>query len=326
MVGYRHQGITMNTDQKHKKIILPGGAGLVGQNLVAQLRRKGYDNLVVLDKHNANLEVLRISHPDLLIEYADLAEPGDWAHHFQGADAVVMLQAQIGDPKPEPFVRNNITSTDNILALIKQHQIPYTVHISSSVVESVANDHYTNTKKEQERRVLDSGIECVVLRPTLMFGWFDRKHLGWLSRFMQRVPVFPIPGHGRYMRQPLYVGDFSSIIISCLETRISGKVFNITGLEKVDYIDIIRQIKLATGAKARIVKIPYSLFYLLLKTWALFDKNPPFTADQLQALVAHDEFEVIDWPAIFNVQPTPFAQAIDETYNDPTYSKIVLEF
>ncbi len=200
------------------------------------------------------------------------------------------------------------------------------MHISSSVVESVANDHYTNTKREQEKNVLASGINCVVLRPTLMFGWFDRKHLGWLSRFMQKVPVFPIPGSGRYMRQPLYVGDFCSIIISCLESQTSGQVFNITGREKLDYIDIIRQIKRATGAKARIVKIPYALFYGLLKTWALFDKNPPFTADQLKALVAHDEFEVIDWPDIFKVNATPFSQAIDETFNDPTYSNVTLEF
>lgn len=313
----------MSTD---KKIILPGGAGLVGQNLIVCLKRQGYSNLVVLDKHRANLEILRQFHPDIVAEYADLAEPGEWEKHFEGADTVVMLQAQIGDPYPEPFVRNNIASTDRILEAIKRYEVPYTVHISSSVVESVANDHYTNTKKEQERRVLASGINCVVLRPTLMFGWFDRKHLGWLSRFMQKVPVFPIPGSGRYMRQPLYVGDFSRIIISCIEKRISGQVFNISGLEKIDYIDIIRQIKRTTGACALILKIPYTVFYWLLSAWTLFDKSPPFTTAQLKALVAHDEFEVIDWPGIFNVQPTPFTQAIEETFNDPIYSKVVLEF
>lgn len=308
------------------RIVVPGGAGLVGQNLVVHLKRKGYGNLVVLDKHRANLQVLREFHPDIVVEYADLAEPGTWQQHFSGADAVVMLQAQIGAPNPEPFIRNNITSTDHVLAAIKQYAVPYTVHISSSVVESVANDHYTNTKKEQEKRVLDSGINCVVLRPTLMFGWFDRKHLGWLSRFMQKVPVFPIPGNGRYMRQPLYAGDFCNIIVSCIESQVSGQVFNITGLERFDYVDIIRQIKSATGAKALILNIPYGLFCSLLKVWAIFDKNPPFTADQLQALVAHDEFEEIDWPGIFNVTPTPFAEAVDETFNDPIYSKVVLEF
>jgi len=308
------------------KIILPGGAGLVGQNLVAHLKLHGYHDLVVLDKHTANIDILRKMHPDIVVEHADLAEPGPWERHFEKADAVVMLQAQIGAPQVEPFVRNNLTSTERILDLIKRHRIPHTVHISSSVVESVAKDHYTETKRKQEEMVLASGIPCVVLRPTLMFGWFDRKHLGWLSRFMQRVPVFPIPGSGRYMRQPLYAADFCRIIVRCIEERRVGGIFNITGLEKIDYIDIIRTIKTATKAKAAIVKIPYSLFALLLKTWALFDRDPPFTADQLKALVAHDEFEVIDWPGIFGVQATPFAQAIDETFNHPQYSRVVLEF
>jgi nucleoside-diphosphate-sugar epimerase len=311
---------------KENKLLLPGGAGLVGQNLIAHLKRQGWQNLVVLDKHTANLQVLRRLHPDITVVEADLAEPGPWEQHFEGAAAVVMLQAQIGDPEPGPFVRNNITSTERILALIKRYSVPYTVHISSSVVKSVADDHYTNTKRQQEELVLASGIPCVVLRPTLMFGWFDRKHLGWLSRFMQKVPVFPVPGDGRFMRQPLYAADFSRIIVSCLEKNIVGQTFNISGLEKIDYIDIIREIKAATKARSHIVKIPYGLFYVLLKTWALFDKQPPFTADQLKALVAHDEFEVIDWPAIFGVRATPFAEAIHETFNDPVYGKVVLEF
>lgn len=308
------------------KIVIPGGAGLVGQNLVAYLKREGYKNIVVLDKHEENLKILKQFHTDIIAEYADLAEHGSWTAHFENTDVVVMLQAQIGDLNPEPFIRNNITSTKVILNLIKQYKIPYTVHISSSVVKSVAKDHYTTSKTEQEKIVLESGINCVVLRPTLMFGWFDRKHLGWLKRFMEKVPVFPIPGNGRYMRQPLYAGDFSSIIVSCIENKIAGKTFNISGLERVDYIDIIREIKKATDAKAIIVKIPYFLFFILLKTWAMFDKEPPFTADQLKALVAHDEFEEIDWPSIFGVNQTSFRDAIDKTFNDPEYGKVVLEF
>lgn len=309
-----------------QKIILPGGAGLVGQNLVTRLKQQGYKNLVVLDKHQTNLDTLRELHPDITIEHADLATTGAWEKYFENADVVVMLQAQIGGLNEDPFVRNNITSTENILNLIKKHKIPYTVHISSSVVESVANDYYTDTKKDQEKLVVDSGINCVILRPTLMFGWFDRKHLGWLARFMKKVPLFPIPGNGRYMRQPLYVGDFCNIIISCIKQPISGKAFNISGLEKIDYIDIIKQIKKSTQAHCLIVNIPYGLFYVLLKIWALFDKNPPFTADQLKALTAGDEFEVIDWEKTFNIRATPFAKAVDETFNHPIYSKVLLEF
>ncbi len=311
---------------KNQKIVLPGGAGLVGQNLVALMKTKGFRNIVVLDKHRANLNILKQVHPDIIAEYADLSESGDWLQHFVDAEVVVMLQAQIGGNAHQEFIRNNLDSTRRILDAMKDYQIPYLVHISSSVVESVADDFYTNTKKDQERMILESGIPCPILRPTLMFGWFDRKHLGWLSRFMKKMPIFPIPGHGRYIRQPLYVGDFCNIIISCMENRISSGVYNISGHEKINYIKMIREIKYAVSAKTLIIKIPYSLFYILLWIWGLFDKNPPFTTQQLEALVAKDEFEVINWPDIFNVSCTPFSKAIEETFNHPTYSQVVLEF
>jgi nucleoside-diphosphate-sugar epimerase len=306
--------------------VLPGGAGLVGQNLVARLRQNGYHNIVVIDKHRANLAALQRVQPDIVTECADLAEPGNWQGHFNGAGVVVMLQAQIGGTDYEEFVRNNVTASAHILAACKAHGVARLIPISSSVVVSAADDFYTRSKREQEAMVLASGIACPILRPTLMFGWFDRKHLGWLSRFMRKVPVFPIPGHGRYMRQPLYVGDFCHIIMACIERDIPPGVYNISGREEVDYIDIIRQIKATTGARALVLRIPYSLFYALIWTWSRFDSNPPFTTQQLAALSTPDRFEVIDWPAIFGVRSTSFADAITETFTDPTYSQIVMEF
>ena len=309
-----------------KKIILPGGAGLVGQNLVARLNSKGYTDIVVIDKHRKNLEILKLVQPNVVAVHADLSEPGSWQDHFLNADVVVMLQAQIGGKDYSQFVRNNIDASRVILDTIKEYNVSRLIHISSSVVESVADDFYTNSKKDQEQMVLESGISCPILRPTLMFGLFDRKHLGWLSRFMKKMPFFPIPGDGKFMRQPLYVGDFCNVIISCIENKITTGIYNITGQEQVDYIDIIREIKLASKAKTVIIKIPYPLFFLLLWVWGLFDKNPPFTTQQLAALIAKDEFEVFDWPSMFGVPCTTFSDAIHETFCDTRYSKVVLEF
>ena len=312
--------------EKSAKIVIPGAAGLVGQNLIVQLKNRGYTNLIALDKHTENIKVLKELHPDIEIIETDLAEKGSWENVFEGADVVLMLQAQIGAPTIEPFIRNNVISTQNILEVMKQYSIPYLVHISSSVVNSKATDFYTNTKKEQEKLVVESGITQCILRPTLMYGWFDRKHLGWLSRFMEKVPFFPIPGHGRYMRQPLYEKDFCQVIISAMEKQPKNEAYNITGRDEVDYIDIIRTIKKVKNLKTPIVKIPYTLFKYMMATYALFSSNPPFTTQQLEALVAHDEFELIPWWEIFEVESTPFEKAMYETFNDPTYSQIVLKF
>ena len=310
---------------KHSKIVLTGAAGLVGQNMVVELEAQGYTNLVAIDKHEYNLGILAKLHPDVRCVRADLADPGAWENEFAGATCVIQLHAQITGKNPELFVRNNIDATRHVLDAMHAHAVPYLVHISSSVVVSVADDDYTNTKKAQEQIVIDSGIRHCILRPTLMFGWFDPKHLGWLSRFMAKTPVFPIPGNGRYMRQPLYERDFCRCIVVCLEREPNGDIYDIVGDTRIDYVDIIRTIKRVKGLRTLIVHIPYGLFRFLLKLYAVFSRKPPFTADQLRALTAGDDFRGVDTQAVFGVKQTPFEDAVRESYCDPRYSGIVLK-
>lgn len=314
----------MNTIDKHAKLVLTGAAGLVGQNLIVELKAQGYTNLVAIDKHGYNLGILRQLHPDVQAIHADLAEGGNWSDVFAGAACVVQLHAQITGKHTELFTRNNIDATRHVLEATRRHNIPYLVHISSSVVISVANDDYTNTKKAQEKLVVESGIRHCVLRPTLMFGWFDPKHLGWLSRFMAKTPVFPIPGDGRYMRQPLYERDFCRCIAWCIANQPDGDVYDVVGDTRIDYVDIIKTIKEAKKLRTVIVHIPTGFFAFLLRTYALFSRKPPFTADQLKALSAGDDFKGVDTFAVFGVRQTPFANAVQESYCDPRYSGIVL--
>jgi nucleoside-diphosphate-sugar epimerase len=310
---------------RNAKIVLTGAAGLVGQNLIVEMKAQGYTNLVAIDKHEYNLGVLRQLHPDVRAIQADLADGGAWAGEFADAACVVQLHAQITGKFPQEFVRNNLDATRRVLDAARAHRVPWLVHISSSVVNSAANDDYTNTKKAQEQLVVASGLRHCILRPTLMFGWFDPKHLGWLSRFMAKTPVFPIPGDGRYMRQPLYERDFCRCIVRCIETQPDDAVYDICGDTRIDYIDIIRTIKRVKGLHTLILPIPYALFRLLLRVYALFSGKPPFTASQLDALSAGDEFHGVDTRRVFGVIQTPFAEAVHESYCDPRYSRVILQ-
>jgi len=310
---------------KNARIVLTGAAGLVGQNLIVEMKAQGYSRLVAIDKHEYNLGILRQLHPDVEAIQADLAEAGAWEDAFAGAACVVQLHAQITGKFPDLFVRNNLDATRRVLDAARRHAVPFLVHVSSSVVNSAANDDYTNTKKAQEKLVVDSGIRHCILRPTLMFGWFDPKHLGWLSRFMAKTPIFPIPGDGRYMRQPLYERDFCRCIVFCIERQPDGAAFDVCGDTRIDYIDIIRTIKRVKRLHTLIVRIPYGLFRGLLRAYALFSGKPPFTAAQLDALAAGDEFTGVDTQQVFGVAQTPFTDAVRESYCDPKYSQIILQ-
>ena len=306
------------------KIVITGAAGLVGQNLVTLLVEQGYTRLVAIDKHAGNLGVLQRLHPGVQTLCADLAEPGAWEQAFADAAVVVQLHAQIAGKTGEPFQRNNVEATRQVLRVLQALPQVYLVHASSSVIKSLADDHYVRSKKEQEKLVRAAGLRHCVLRPTLMFGWFDPKHLGWLSRFMVRVPVFPIPGHGRYMRQPLYNRDFCRAIVVMMQRQPDGAVYDMTGPDHIDYIDMIRTIRDVKGLKTPIVRVPVPIFAAMLRLYALFTDKPPFTADQLAALTAGDEFTGVDIAQVFGFEPTPFDVAMRETFGHPTYSKVVL--
>jgi len=311
------------------KLFLPGGAGLVGLNLIQQLRERHPDwDLLVVDKKRAAVEVGRRLFPEVMFLQEDLCEIEGvaWPSKIRDADACVMLQAEIGNTDPSQFERNNIESTRVVLDQLHHSSITRLVHISSSVVNSVSQDLYTTTKRRQEELVRKQWPGAVVLRPTLMFGWFDRKHLGWLARFLKKSPVFPIPGSGRFLRQPLFVQDFCNVIASCLENPQLAGAYDITGMERISYHALMRELRSAVGSSSWIIHLPIPLFAVLLQLWALISRQPAFTRSQLKALTAGDEFEVINWPEIFGVEATPLTTALRVAYQSGKFTTIEVHF
>ena len=311
----------------NKKIIITGGAGIVGINLVKALVEKNTSNIHVIDKNHYNLNLLKKLFPSITTHHYDLSKKGKWENIFVKKSHVFMLHAQISSLNWQDFKKNTIDSTQNVLIVIRKKGISSSdiIHVSSSVVNSMADDYYVRSKKIQENLVQKFSKNILILRPTLMFGLFDRKHLGWLSRFMRKFPIFPIPGNGQYIRQPLFVEDFVKILASTLFIKKKG-ILDISGKEQITYISIIKEIKKIQKSKTLIIKIPYIFFYILLKIWALFDRNPPFTIYQLKALTIPEVFPTADWASIFNVKTTKFRIAVTRTYGNNKYKDIKLRF
>ena len=159
-----------------------------------------------------------------------------------------------------------------------------------------------------------------------MFGWFDRKHLGWLYRFMKKIPFFPIPGKGKFKRQPLFVGDFCKIIVKSLENKSISGIYNISGLEKIDYVELMSLLKYFSRSRTIFIFLPIPIFDFLLKIWSFISPKPAFTSSQLEALTAGDEFEIIDWPKIFSIKKTCLKEALNITFKHNIYSRVFIPF
>ena len=311
------------------KVFLPGGAGLVGLNLIAKIINEYSDwEILVVDKKLEAVEIGRKLFPMVRFLCENLTFTGNqkWHKEILNYDCCVLLQAEIGNIDNNQFELNNVLATKVVLEQLKKSKVGRVIHISSSVVNSVSEDVYTKTKIKQEQLVIKEFPDAIVLRPTLMFGWFDRKHLGWLYRFMNKIPIFPIPGRGRFKRQPLFVGDFCKIILRTLENHSIHGMYDITGLEKINYIDLMYLIKYLSRSKTIFIFLPIKLFDFLLKIWSFLSPNPAFTSSQLKSLTAGDEFEIIDWPKIFSIKNTPLKEALEITFQDRKYSSVFIPF
>ncbi len=311
---------------KDNKIVIFGAAGLVGHNLCLRLYDLGYTNIIGIDKNTTNTKILESLNICSKVISSDINNSSSWINAANNASVFILAHAQISSTLKEDFVKNNINSTNEICDFLKTQNNPYVIHISSSVVNSKASDFYTETKINQENIIINELSNYCILRPTLMFGWFDRKHLGWLSRFMTKTPIFPIPGNGNYSRQPLYVKDFCNIIAECIKKRPVNKIYDISGLDKILYIDIIKTIKRIKKTKTIILYLPIFLFRILLDIYSLFSKNPPFTSAQLDALIIPEDFPSNNWEKEFGIQRTNFDDAVQETFLNKKFSNIELEF
>lgn len=298
------------------RIVITGAAGLVGQNLAPLLLDRGHA-VVALDKNALNLEILKQINPAVDAHCVDLSARGRWVEVLAGADAVVDAKAQITSAIEEPFIRNNVRAQELLLEACQQQRVPHLIYLSSSVVISVAEDFYTTSKRAGEALVLRSPVPFTALRPPLMFGCFDVKHLGWLAKLIRLSPVVPIPGSGRFLRQPLYVLDLCRVILSCLDRGPSGQVHNVIGHERIDFIDLLRAVARVQGLRRLMLPVPIPLFRALLATYGALTGRPPFTGQQLAALTAGDDFPVDDWTEVFGVRYTPFLAGLREAYASP---------
>ena len=137
--------------------------------------------VTVLDKDKTNLEYVKKYGVKTVL--VDLAEKKDWYKEFTGNDIVIKLETQISSQEYEPFHRDNVLATKNIIEATKKAGIKKIIHFSSAAVLSVRKDDYAKTKLAGEKLIKKSNLAYCILQPSLMYGPTDDKNIGFLIDF-----------------------------------------------------------------------------------------------------------------------------------------------
>jgi NADH dehydrogenase len=159
------------------------------------------------------------------------------------------------------------------------------VHVSIANPSLDSPLPYYRGKALVERALEEVGLPYAVVRPTWIFGGEHEilaNNIAWILRHM---PIFAIPGNGRYPVQPVHIDDLTRI---CLESADAEDdvIVDAAGPETLPFLNLVRAVRHATGSGAPIVHVPSCAMAAAAAALGVVVGDVVLTAEEIKGLTA----------------------------------------
>src|SRR6202165_952745 len=127
--------------------------------------------------------------------------------------------------------------------------------VQTSIANPTASTRsYYRGKAALEDAVRSSGLPYAIVRPTLLFGEGDVliNNIAWLLR---HLPVFAIPGDGRYRLQPMHVKDHAALQVEVGSER-ADVVVDSAGPDIFTFDELVHLLRRAMQLGTLVVHLP----------------------------------------------------------------------
>src|SRR2546421_179831 len=130
--------------------------------------------------------------------------------------------------------------------------------VQTSIANPTAStSSYYRGKAALEDVVRSSGLSYAIVRPTLLFGEGDVliNNIAWLLR---HIPVFGIPGTGRYRLQPMHVKDHAGLLVE-VGSELAEVVVDSAGPEIFTFDELVHLLRRALKLRTVVIHVPPAL-------------------------------------------------------------------
>ena len=245
-----------------KKILVTGGAGLIGLETCRQLSAQGHE-VHLFDLGEQILRVAKAIPPGVKIFYGSIVDLSSLRAAMVGCDGVVHLAALLGVKRSEEdrirCIEINISGTKNVLDSMVQNRVKKVIFGSSSEVygEPLENPIteraitqgktvYAITKLAGEEIckafAQAYSVDYTILRFFNCYGSYQTAQFV-VPKFIRNVlkgepPV--VYGDGKQVRSYTYVEDtVRAIILALFNEKANGEILNIgTDKHKINLMDL----------------------------------------------------------------------------------------
>jgi UDP-glucose 4-epimerase len=268
-----------------KNVLVTGGAGFIGSNLVPLLIQKGYHVTVFDNLTTGKLENLSKSQGETTFRFVkgDIRNPQDLNNALLGIDAVVHLAALIdvtaSVQNPELNNAVNVAGTLNVLQQSTKQGVKKLVFASSTAVygdvktlpvTETTSLHplspYAASKAAGEAYCQAFhrcyGIGAVSLRFFNVYGPKNENspYSGVITKFLRKAKdgkALTVEGDGEQTRDFIHVSDIAQALALALEAKdVGGEVFNVCTGQPTSINDLVGALSVVTQRELDVVHGP----------------------------------------------------------------------
>ena len=247
-----------------KTLFITGSSGFIGRHLLPRLAGGRYATIYCLNRAPGKAPA---ENPSVRALEGSLADIDRYQPELTASDCIVHLAAATGKLLPADYFRINVVGTNNLIERAKQCGVKRILFVSSIVVRYANKDryYYAQSKQQAEQLVRESGLQYVIVRPTIVAGEGSGVFAGFEK--LAGLPRIPVFGDGSARVQPIAVEDLSEFLALILERDLfSGGVFEFGGPEVFTIEELLKKICVGRlGRDPRVLHIPFGLVAAPLK-------------------------------------------------------------
>lgn len=252
----------------YKNIMVIGGSGFIGSQVVAQLARSTASRVVVPTRRYERSKHLLVM-PTVRTAVADVHDEAALDTLFDGVDAVINLvgilhsrRGPSGSDYGPDFQRAHVDLPRKIVAACRRHGVKRYLHMSALGASSQGASMYLRSKAAgEEAAFADADLATTVFRPSVVFGEGDR-FLNLFAALQKYFPLMPLGSAGAKF-QPVYVGDVAQAFVTALQRESTwGKTYELAGPKIYSLRELVHLAGLYSGHPRPIIGLPPALALL----------------------------------------------------------------
>ncbi|MGH7625124.1 MAG: complex I NDUFA9 subunit family protein [Gemmatimonadaceae bacterium] len=286
-------------------VLVTGASGFVGMHVCHELCRRGWSVRALA--HSPGKAAQRLAGLSLEIVVGDLRDASVVHRAVGGMGTVVHLAAIAIERAGQRYEQVNADATATLLREAKAARVERFVHMSQNGASSGSPYRFLRSKGMAEDAVRDSTIGWTVLRPSVIFGRED-EFVNVLARLVRLSPlVYPLPGGGTALFQPIAVGDVARAVVTALDMpETSRHVYSLGGAEPMTLRDIVERVLATMQVRRHLVSVPVPLLRPVVALLQQILPRPPVTTGLLDLLALDNTVAENALATVFGITPVPF--------------------